>query len=272
MEYGANEISKNTQNAYKIALKTFENFSPGIQIEDITRSDILAFKAMLNQNKSENAANQYAHWIKILFRKIGKNRKVSNDPFEHVLISVKRISEKKTLSVAEYRTIYEFYKTCEEPKDSEILRRFLVMCRGLRFSDTQDILKQAHYREILKDGVLLKYIVKPAQKTKVAGILPITEEDAEWLIKWGEDGYLFPKILYDSYKNRLKSLSETIIGRKITTHYGRHFAGDYALNEMGLSLDEIETVLGLSSKDMTKIYAEYNKLSILQKIYNSEGG
>lgn len=272
MEYDAKEISKNTRDAYFLGLKTFNQFRPNIDVDAITRADVMDFKAMLIKSKSDNAANQYTHWIKIIFRKIAKNHKVNHNPFEHVTISVNRISEKKTLTVEEYRKIYDFFKTCTVPKDREILRRFLVMCRGIRFSDTNEISKTAHYREISKDGVLLRYIVKPAQKTKVSGILPITDEDAEWLIKWNDEGLLFRKTGYENYSNNLKALSKAIIGRTVSTHYGRHFAGNYALNEMGLSLDEVQTVLGLTSKDMTKIYAEYNKLSILQKIYNSEGG
>lgn len=274
LEVESKEISKNTRKSYGAALRKFEAFKPGIAIEAISRADVLAFKALLIKEQNENVSSQYALWLKIVYGKVKKVHQFNqDDPFEGVKLPVKRISEKKTLSVAEYRALYDHYKTCEPgSKPSEILRRFLIMCRGLRFSDTSGINKVAHYREVEKDGTLLRYIVKPAQKTKVSGILPITDEDAEWLMHWREDGFLFKKPDFTRYSDSLKDLTERIIGRRLTTHYGRHFAGDFALNEMGLSLDEVETVLGLSSKDMTKTYAEYNKLSILKKIYNSESG
>ena len=274
LEVSSNEITKKTRDTYLAALRKFEAFKPGVTIDGLSRADVLGFKAMLIKEKNENVSSQYVLWIKIVYHKIGKFHKVKQeDPFQHIKIPVKRISAKKTLSVADYRAIYDHYKSCETGgKDSEVLRRFLVMCRGLRFSDTNGINKSAHYREVQKDGILFRYIVKPAQKTKVSGILPVTDEDAQWLIRWYDDGYLFRKVSFKNYSNNLKKLTEAIIGRKLTSHYGRHFAGDFALNEMGLSLDEVKMVLGLSSNDVTKIYAEYDKLSILQKIYNSGGG
>lgn len=260
-------ISEGTRDAYMAAIRSLNKFRPGVTVADIDRKLLLEYKIHLIETSGDNLASQYLRNVKMVFSVLIKNHNWGVDPFANVKIpKPERLSDKKNMTEEEYRAIYERYKSLPPGgRESEALRRFLVMCRGFRFSDTSQIQKK-HYVEFQREGKTFRALSKKAQKNKVAGLAPISDEDAAWLLRWNQDGHLFEAALYDTYRAALADATSKAIGRKLTTHYGRHFAGDHAVNHWGLSLDQVRTILGLSSQNMAEIYAQYDKISILEKI------
>lgn len=260
-------ISESTKDAYMAAVRSLNKFRPDITVGEIDRKVLLEYKIHLIETSGDNLASQYLRNVKMVFSVLIKNHKWENDPFANVKITKpERMGDKKSMTEAEYRTIYDRYKSLPiGERESEALRRFLVMCRGFRFSDTS-LIQKKHYIEFQRDGKVFRAISKKAQKNKVSGLAPMSEEDAQWLLRWTPDGRLFENVSYNTYRNALADATQKAIGRKLTTHYGRHFAGDHALNHWGLSLDEVKTVLGLSSQNMAEVYAQYDKILVLEKI------
>ena len=67
------------------------------------------------------------------------------------------------------------------------------------------------------------------------------------------------------YNKTLKEIAVKIIGREITSHYGRHYAGDLAINS-GFDIDDVKAILGISKEGTARIYAQRQNTKILTKL------
>ncbi|MCC6460601.1 MAG: phage integrase N-terminal SAM-like domain-containing protein, partial [Saprospiraceae bacterium] len=224
-EYAGKQISASTLKVYKAAINKFKELNGDLRVKELTREQIVSFKRNIIQRGKDNLANQYVKYLKIIYSRVLKHYKLTDvhKPFEDVSIRIVKISEKKSMTMSEYLT---FRKALADyaPKSTEYetIRRFLIMCRGLRFSDTTQIQKTQHYFSFEDGGTKFQYLTVNAQKTGTKGIVPISASD-EVLLQWQPDGLLFEKLQYPVYVKRLKKLSLELIGREITTHFGRHF-------------------------------------------------
>lgn len=268
-EFKSKEISKASFVAYKSALNKFKELEGNVRLHEISREKIISFKRKLVMAGKENLANQYIKYLKVIFNRVIRHFGLSDvrKPFENVEIKVVKISQKKSLSIEEYTTLREALSKYQPGSvDYETIRRFLIMCRGLRFSDTQHITKE-HYFEFQEGDVTYRYFTTHAQKTGSKEIVPISERDA-LLLQWQPDGRLFQKVEPFYYRKRLKKLSMKHIGREITSHYGRHFTGDFILNSGGgMTLDDVKTILGVKSDRVAEIYAQKDIKDVLRKFY-----
>jgi integrase len=274
-EYDAKEISYRTLNVYRAAVKKFREVEGDIRIHEISHEKVLSFKRKMIAAGKENLANQYVRYLKIIYVRVLKccDLKDTRKPFEKVDIKIVKISGKKSLSTDEYFILQNALKNAKPgSKEHETLRRFLMMCRGLRFSDTQHIKKETHYVEYQEDGVWYRYLTTHAQKTGSKEIVPISENDAALLLHWRPDGYLFPKVTYQTYCNWLRRISLQLLGREITTHYGRHFTGDFILNSGDMSIEDVKTILGVKSDRIAEIYAQKDIKTVLKKFYKAVEG
>lgn len=238
---------------------------------EITRGKALQFKGILTTTKNANVAAQYTRNVGAVYGKILKNWNIPDrdKPF-NIEKKIERLSKKKELLPSEYRELYDAMKASPpESEKFEVLRRFIFMCGGIRFSDTNLIEKEKHYFEFQENGEVLRGISKPAQKSGEVGIIPILPQDAEWLLRWRPSGLLFDPVDYNQYLLRLKQISRSIIGREISTHYGRHFAGDSIVNQEGLGMDDVQAILGISNAEIAKIYAQKDIKKVISKYYKS---
>ena len=274
-EYDAKEISYRTLNVYRAAVKKFKEVEGDVRLHEINQEKVLSFKRKMIAAGKENLANQYVRYLKIIYARVLKfcDLKDARKPFEKVDIKIVKISEKKSLTTDEYFILQNALKKASPgSKEHETLRRFLMMCRGLRFSDTQHIKKDTHYVEYQEDGIWYRYLTTHAQKTGSKEIVPISENDAALLLHWRPDGYLFPKVNYQTYCNWLRRISQQLLGREITTHYGRHFTGDFILNSGDMSIEDVKTILGVKSDRIAEIYAQKDIKSVLKKFYKAVEG
>jgi len=167
----------------------------------------------------------------------------------------------------EYAVLWEKFMQEEEGEIRQILRRFLLMCRGLRHSDTIE-LSQQHYFQITdpKTKKVYHYLAKPAQKSNKIGIVPLLRTDVEYLLEWQPNGRLFADQDYGSFYKKFKQISLDLIGREITSHYGRHFAGNFIVNADEMEgLQDVQKILGVSSDRIAEVYAQRDILKVLQK-------
>lgn len=274
-ELDANEIAYRTFNTYRAAVNKFEEIMGKLSIQELSREKVLDFKRKLVMAGKENLANQYIRYLKIMYGRVLKyfNLKDVRKPFDSVDIKVVKISDKKSLSLDEY-AIFRKALTQAKPgsKEFETLRRFLIMCRGLRYSDTQHIKKEDHYFEMKDGDSMYRYLITAAQKTGSKEIVPISEGDAQLLLQWRSDGFLFPKLNYQTYSNWLRKISLDLIGREITTHYGRHFTGDFILNNGDMGIEDVKKILGVKSDRIAEIYAQKDIKEVLKKFYKAVEG
>ena len=84
-------------------------------------------------------------------------------------------------------------------------------------------------------------------------------------MQFGDDSKLFRQMKISDYNFHLKRISKEIIGREITSHYGRHFAGDQAINS-GFDIDDVKAILGISNENTARIYAQRQNTTILTKL------
>lgn len=265
-------ITKATSKAYTAAVTRFTALFGDIPIWKIRRSTILDFKRAVIETGNENLASQYTRNLKAVYHKtrVFFKLKITEDPFADIGLVVTRISDKKTLTVTHYKSLYQAFEKMEPgTADAEILRRFLIMCRGIRYSDTCGLNRSLHYFEVDQGGEIFRFFQKKAQKSNTTGIVPITARDAACLIRWEPNGMLFPKINYQLYSDRLKVVTQAIIGVPLTTHFGRHFAGDFIINSENMLLDDVKTVLGVSRDTIAEVYARRDVISVLKKFYKS---
>jgi len=268
-EFNANEIRKASLITYRSTINKFKELEGNLRIHEISRERVISFKRKLVAAGKENLANQYVRYLKVVYNRVLRyfNLNDIRKPFEGIEIKVVKISAKKSLTIDEYVALREALSQYPAgSNDHETIRRFLIMCRGLRFSDTQ-LLKKDHYFEFEEGGVYYRYFTTHAQKTGSKEIVPISENDATQLLQWQPDGHLFNKISTATYRERLQRLSLKHIGREITAHYGRHFTGDFILNSGEMSLDDVKTILGVKSDRIAEIYAQKDIKDVLRKFY-----
>lgn len=267
-ERNANEISKASVITYRATLNKFKELEGNLRLHEISREKVISFKRKLIFAGKENLANQYVRCLKVVFNRVLKHFGLNDirKPFEGIEIKVVKISPKKSLTIDEYVALRDALSQYPVGSNEyETIRRFLIMCRGLRFSDTH-LLKKEHYFEFKEDGVCYRYFTTHAQKTGSKEIVPISETDAT-LLYWQPDGHLFKRVSSMTYRERLQKLSLKHIGREITTHYGRHFTGDFILNSGEMTLDDVKTILGVKSDRIAEIYAQKDIKDVLRKFY-----
>ncbi len=268
-EIAAKEITESTAKVYLTSLNRFTKIVGDISLQQLTHDKILHFKSKLIAEDKENLASQYLRNLSSMYFKILKFHRLKdvNNPFEFVEIKVERISEKKQLSIEEYYTLRKALANYPPgSSEHETIRRFLMMCRGLRYSDTQEINKQEHYFEFQEKDTVYRYLLMAAKKSGSEEIVPISEDDAIELMLWQADGFLFKKTEYATYRNRLKKIAQKLIGRTITTHFGRHFTGDMILNS-GMDMEDVKKILGVKSNRIAEVYAKKNIKSVLDRFY-----
>lgn len=262
----AQKITASTFSSYRAALNSFLAFSgKDTDVRALTSAQIDSWRQSLFA-RNANLPEQYTRNLLAVYRRVCRKLKIksSDELFADFELKIERLSQKKTLTTDEYERLYAHLVSTESKAEQEVLRRFLLMCRGLRFSDTNGI-QTHHLKSVKTDNGEAFYISKPAQKTGIAGIVPLDERDIKHLVRWDEKGFLFSKISGNSYRESLKKLSTKIIGRPITTHYGRHFAGDQIINTEGMDRDDAQLILGINSEAVSRIYATRKVAAVLGK-------
>jgi|GEM_PF-1294497 len=261
-------ISKATHRAYKAGVSAWVSNMGNMSIFDIKNDDVTKFISILTEKYNANLAAQYCRNIKSVLNKVLKAEQIDiKNQFERAL-PINRISDKKQITVSEYLLLRDFFLKKATEKERETLRCFFICCRGARWSEAM-LIKKEHYRQEVVDGFTYRYFVKPKQKTKTAAVVPITDWDAEHLLQYGLDDRLFKASAYQTFINRLQSITLAVIGRAITSHYGRHFAGDMIINDRSMDRDDVKNILGIKSTEVSEIYAERKALDSIRKFYDA---
>jgi integrase len=255
-------ISPASHNAYRAAVNMFLKSELATTLNGLNPTIINAFRKEVITTRNENVAGQYIRNLAVVFRHtVRRNTLHLPDPFTEKIV-VKRLSNKKTLTHEEYQKFTDVFKTATG-KEREIIRRFLILCKGLRYSDTL-LLHQTDLQEFIQGGEKLLYFNRAAQKSGVAGIIGFYEQEQE-LLEFKSNGHLFDKLPISEYNTQLKKISKKIINREITSHYGRHYAGDLAINS-GFDIDDVKAILGISKEGTARIYAQRQNTKILTKL------
>jgi integrase len=260
--YSEQEISTSSYRAYVITVNSFIKANLVQTISEITISIVSAYRKHISSKNNPNLAAQYVRNLRVVFRHTIRRLGIqATDPFTEK-VTITRLSSKKNLTFVEYKMIVTHFQKIDG-FDKDILRRFLVLCKGLRYSDTVH-LKKPDLQEFRQGEDVLYYFNRPAQKTGIAGIIHFYNEEND-LLQFGDDSKLFRQMKISDYNFHLKRISKEIIGREITSHYGRHFAGDQAINS-GFDIDDVKAILGISNENTARIYAQRQNTTILTKL------
>jgi hypothetical protein len=258
------KIKKSTCKCYVISVTTFKKAVPGTMwLTDIQPEHIKIYYDYLLGTGSHNRAAQYCKFFQVVLGHATKALRIQLDDrlFDDVADKkIVRISDKKNLTKQEYENLKNAYI---DPKNSlklnaqelNTLRAFLILSKGLRYSDLKYLHKDK-LQSMEYEGQKIAYFNIPAQKTSVAGIIYFTT-DEQHLLNFGPDGYLFQMAKSSStYNISLKRLALKIIGREITSHYGRHFAGQSIIDNPNLGIDDVKMMIGVRSEKIAQVYAQ----------------
>lgn len=262
------DIARSTARMYTVSLSDFYHRVGERDVRNLSRKDIEDWMLITISRRGVNCAHQYARFLQVIYTGLIKQNKLKIDNiFLDFDLKVERISGKKTMTTEEMQKIEEYYSNLsKEDPSREILRRFLICSKTLRFSDT-NVLEKTHFVEIIDPEKGLKYYVlqKAAIKTGKPIFAPIQEQYLH-LLEWNKDGRLFVPLENSRYNVALKKLTQKIIGRKITSHYGRHYAADQMIDG-AVSGKTIQNIMGLSNATMTDIYAVQQKVTALREFH-----
>ena len=73
-------------------------------------------------------------------------------------------------------------------------------------------------------------------------------------------------------QDRFAKLTLEVLGKKLSPHVLRHGFGNYALNIKGLSISEVQGLMGHSRIDITGIYTKANPVDAVNKMWKAMGG
>ena len=260
-------VSEATFRAYRAAVNHFFAQTQITYLDELTTDVVLKYRRAVVSGKNENLANQYLRNLKVVLRHVARrNKVVLPDPFEGVEINISRMSEKKSLTLQEYEALVKCYNGTKDKSEKEVLRRFLVLCKGLRFSDTHRFTRD-DLQEFVRGNQKVFYFNRAAQKTDVAGVVIFLENDLH-LLQFDARGKLFETIGVAKYNKDLKRISRKITGREITSHYGRHYAADQMINS-GHDIEDVQIILGIKDRNIARVYAKRKVESTLGKILDN---
>jgi integrase len=255
----SNKISAGTRKTYKPAINAFLDRMGDMPVAHLSPVIVAEFRSKLAKD-SQNMAAQYTIFLRAAWLHLKKVHQLKmDDPFEFEDRTVVKISEKKTVLAEQYEQLKQhFIKT-----QNDTLRRFLILAKGIRYSDTNRI-----HRDMLNvypNAPNVWYLNMGAQKTDVKGIVVLDQWDYDNLLIWREDGFLFKKLYSSQYNLQLKTITQKVIGVPLTSHYGRHYAGDMMINANELDRDDVKKLLGIKSDTVLNVYARKDVYKVIEK-------
>lgn len=253
---------------YRTTKKHLLNFRKTIYIQDVDRQFLQEFERYLMDFLSQNTASKYLRNLRTFMHEAVKHDIITyaEYPFHGYQVPPQKYPRnKKFLTEDEAEKI----KRCKMRTDAEEMAKDMFIFSvysGLRFSDVVNLTPD----NIEGEGEQTT-LVFCSQKTDTPQRLPIgwLSKDAvlmlnEYNNKRTEKKYF---CLTNQFCNRvLKDIAEKCgINKKITFHFARHTFATYWLNN-GLTMAQVQHLLGHKSIKTTEIYAECTDNGVIEDI------
>ena len=259
-------VAQMTISNYKSQGKKLKKFSKDIKLRQINYDFIRDYARFL-KNELENGDNTIYKsliYFRAVFKYARKNKAISGDPFEDIIIEQK-VKPATFLLQDEVDKLMRLYKS-DIIKDSwqNVLRMFLWACyTGQAYKDVSLV----KYHDIIKVGEHMGLSNKRF-KTNVQYFVPLFEEALYLLGNFPEDRnqLIFRSISNQKTNKYLKEIVKIVkITKTVTFHTGRHSFG-HSLIRKGVNRSYIKEILGHSSEIMTEHYSKVMDIDIINNL------
>lgn len=244
-----NDIKESTRKAQAQLVSSLEEFGKIVTFSDLTKQNILRFEEWLRgQGLKVSTIGTRMKLLHTYVNEALKMEIIKADPFLGLKFKRGEPRSDRYLTMDEYKAIRD------AEMSSEALARvrdiFIVQCMtGLRVSD----IMAADFTKAVKKGN--KYVFQgKAQKTGEPFYFVLMPDAVAVLKKYD---WKLPKMTMQQYNMRLKVVADAAkVNKPITTHYARHTAAMYYINE-GMPIEVVSKVLGHASiKTTESVYAK----------------
>ena len=253
------EISDTTYDKYCLVVEKFKKAVANKPINQVTNSDILAYKYyLLNVAKLGNGTLcGYLTKAKTIFSYAIDNDLIEHNPFRKLKIKKEEV-EINPLTKEELSLIVQ--KDFRIQRLNQVRDCFIFACyTALAYADLASI-----NSDDIKEQNGVYFIQKNRVKTGVQYTIPLNDIALDILKKYN---FQLPVLTNQRYNSYLKEIADICgIEKNLTSHLARHTAATLMLNS-GISIDVVAKILGHRNTMMTAHYAKMlDKTIILTKI------
>lgn len=240
-----------TVKQYVSTLKHLHAFRPDATFADVSFEFVQEFDRHMRRRKIGDNARAKYHTVlrKFILLAIRKRRRVSN-PYEQFKVRSAPV-ERTWLTVEEVDRLVSLYRAGTLGEQLQrALRQFLFqVVASVRVSDIHLLSKQD------VEGNLLVLMPKKTRRQRKVVTIPLSNFAKQLIAEGGGRGDLLFDVPADATTNmRLKEIAAIAgIGKRLTTHVGRHTFGFLYLL-MGGKVEELREIMGHSKLETTMIY------------------
>lgn len=252
LDNDSDDLAKLTAKTYRWNLKKFNQFSPGLQCDEVNERIVRKFKAhLLSLNNKPATVMKALSVLRVFVNKMRKDSLISVDPFANVKIG-RVYSRRGFLTMPELKKLYvnflDFRATLTETEQN-VMRVFLFSCfTGLRYSDL---------RTLDSSEIVDWKIRKQMHKTGDAVYIPIPMQARPLLPPNNHEGPVFHVVDNSHFNKTLRSAGKKLgYGKRLHCHLARHTFATTCIT-LGIPLHATSKLLGHRNLDTTLIYAKY---------------
>ena len=249
----------NTYSVFK-ALKTHvEAYRKMRRISDLTYSNISSFNKFLKNDRGlgDTTVNLYHTKLKQICHELVISDKLKKSPYDKFQFeSLSASSKIKYLTEDEIKKIREY----DFKKENEAYARDFFIFQtmtGMAYCDVMALDANRDIVEMEGKNVLVNFRIK----TEVRFSIVIMEPAMDILRRHGG---VLNRYCAQNLTVLLKSVGEQAIGRKITSHMGRHSFSVIALRH-GIPIEYVSKMLGHTNIQTTQRYAKLLPVDVLSQ-------
>ena len=243
------DIKESTRKTQTQLIVTLENYGKITYFSDLTKTNILQFEQWLRkQGLKVSTINTKMKHLHTYVNEALNMEIIKDDPFRGLKFKRGEPRSDRYLTMDEYALI----RDAKMPTESleRVRDIFIVQCMtGLRVSD----IMAADFTKAEKKGERYAYKGR-SQKTGEPFYIVLLPDAVQVLQKYS---WQLPKLTTEQYNLRLKVVADaTGVDKPISSHYARHTAAMYFINE-GMPIEVVSKVLGHASIRTTEqVYAK----------------
>lgn len=232
--------------------KTWDNFKPGIYINDVTAEVVNGYVEFLGNYRSRfgrplnpNTKIQLINKAKTLFNSAVRSGLIEYSPFDRATMSVQgKRSDRCFLTIEDLKLLIN------TPCKHHVVKQMFLFCcfTGLRYSDVSNL---------RWDSIIDGMIRIDQHKTKQPVSIPLSANAREWMPERGDSPFVF------DYTEDYRYIAYAIpiwakkagINKHVTFHVSRHTFATLELT-YGADLYTVSRLLGHTNIATTQIYAK----------------
>lgn len=248
----------NTKRSYQYLVNDMEKYFGNLYVSDISYDLIVRFRENMRRRElSENTVKGKLKALRCICEEARLRDLIEKNPFDAITIG----NMTPRVEYLEEREVHKLERLQLSGKEEIVKDMFLFSCyTGLRFSDLAS-LEEAE----LKEGILIKKM----KKTKHFVYIPINT------LFWGKGRTIWDKypdittlshaVCNTTFNRMIKEIGiKAGIKKNLHAHLARKTCSNW-LSYLGLSVDDISTILGHTETKVTRKHYLFNDAERVQK-------